>query len=78
VSLKDFTLARLKTIAAVLGGILTIALQLDWGVDLPTWVTALSTLLTAVAVYKVPNIGYKDPVYGSHALLDDNGKPVIA
>jgi hypothetical protein len=77
-SFKDFTLARLKTIAAVVGGLLTIALQLNWGVELPVWVTALAAFLTAAAVYVVPNVGYKDPSIGERALLDEDGNPVLS
>lgn len=67
-----FTLARLKTVAAVAGGLLTLALQLDWGVELPTWLTALSTLLTAISVYAVPNIESTP----KRAVLDEDGEPV--
>lgn len=54
--MKQFTLARLKAIVAFVGAMLTTATLLDWGVDLPTWVTALASLLTAAAVYAVPNL----------------------
>lgn len=54
--MKEFTLARLKAIVAFVGAMLTTATLLDWGIDLPAWVTALASLLTAAAVYAVPNI----------------------
>lgn len=54
--MRNFTLARLKAIVAFVGAMLTTATLLDWGFPIPTWVTALASLLTAVAVYTVPNL----------------------
>lgn len=54
--MKQFTLAQLKAIVAFIGAMLTTATLLDWGVELPAYVTALASLLTAAAVYAVPNI----------------------
>ena len=56
--MKGWTLARLKAVCAFLGAVLTTATLLDWGVVLPQWVTAAAALLTAIAVYVVPNVGY--------------------
>lgn len=55
-TVKKFTLARLKGIVAALGAILTTATLLDWGYPLPPWVTASASVITAIAVYMTPNI----------------------
>lgn len=47
--------AYAKGIVAFLGFVLTTAIALDWGYEFPQWVPALSSLLTALAVYLTPN-----------------------
>jgi hypothetical protein len=47
-----------KFIVALVGFLLTTAITLDWGVDFPQWVPALSSLITAVGVYLWPNRPY--------------------
>lgn len=74
----DFVLARLKFVAALVGFLATSASVLDWGVPIPAWVTALASLLTAFAVYAVPNVtaegagGTSDPAEDD---LDDDPRP---
>ena len=54
--MKRFTLARLKAIVAFLGLLATYGTTLDWGFELPVWVTAIAAVLTWVGVYATPNI----------------------
>lgn len=60
--MKQFTLARLKGIAAFLGATLTFATTVL--PDLPgdnTYWTAAASILTFVSVYAVPNLGDDGP-----------------
>lgn len=68
--MKNFTLARLKAVAAIIGGLLTTATLLDWGFDIPTWVTAAASLLTAVGVYAIPNLDTEPEPEPRRALTD--------
>lgn len=54
--MKQFTLARLKAIVAFLGLLVTYGTTLDWGFDLPVWITAVAAVLTWIGVYATPNI----------------------
>jgi len=47
-----------KFIVALLGFILTTACSLDWGIEFPRWVPALTSLVTALGVFLFPNRPY--------------------
>jgi hypothetical protein len=62
-----------KFIVALVGFVLTTATALDWGFDFPTWVPAVTSLVTALGVYLWPNSPYVQN--DSDAALD-NDDPV--
>lgn len=55
-AVATWVLARLKAVAGFLGATATYGSTLQWGVELPAWVTAAAAVATFVSVYAVPNI----------------------